>query len=408
VADRIKISAIFGTRPEAIKFAPVIKALRADPSFLCHVCVTAQHRAMLDQILEVFDVVPDTDLNLMAPNQRLCDLAARSLKALDAYLVEEKPDLVLVQGDTTTAFVGALAAFYNNIPVGHVEAGLRTGNLRSPWPEEANRVLTSRLTTLHFAPTEISRQNLLQEGIPPERVVVTGNTVIDALFLALRKVRNMTITIPGIPSQLVYGRERPPLVLITGHRRESIGLKLEAICAAVRDLAVGLPAVHFIYPVHLNPSVRSTVFRILGSRPGETLHNVHLIEPLPYLEFVAMMERSTVILTDSGGIQEEAPSLGKPVLVTRDTTERPEAIAAGTAKLVGTDPKTIMRELRRLLTDTEYYKSMSTAHNPYGDGNAAHRILQAIRRHCSLSSGVQDMASEDERIELLRNSSTTS
>ena len=383
---RLKISVIFGTRPEAIKLAPVIRALRAGRVFSCHVCVTAQHREMLDQILRVFDIVPDTDLNLMRPNQTLCDLASRSLKSLDDYLAEQKPELILVQGDTTTVFVTALAAFYHSIPLGHVEAGLRTGNLKSPWPEEANRVLTSDLTTLHFAPTDVSRQNLLKEGVPPERIFVTGNTVIDALFLTLEKVKEKSPEIPGIDPALVYGADRDPLVLITGHRRENFGEKLQAICGAIAELARQFPQVHFVYPVHLNPNVRSTVVRTLGPGGGSRgrVKNIHLIEPLPYLEFVAMMERSTLILTDSGGIQEEAPSLGKPVLVTRDTTERPEAIAAGTAKLVGADPEMIVREVSRLLTDAAYYNSMATAHNPYGDGKATERILGAIKKHFGL------------------------
>lgn len=341
---------------------------------------------MLSQILKVFEIVPDTDLNLMERDQTLCGLASRALRVLDNYLNETKPDFVLVQGDTTTAFVSSLAAFYHNIPVGHVEAGLRTGNLRSPWPEEANRVLVSDLACLNFAPTEAARQNLLKEGVPPERVVVTGNTVIDALYLVLRRVRECRPEIPGLDASLFNGNYCEPVVLITGHRRENFGAGLQAVCEAVTDLARRFSHVHFVYPVHLNPNVRSTVLRLLGTGNGlrGNLRNVHLLGPLPYLEFVTLMARSTIILTDSGGIQEEAPSLGKPVLVTRNTTERPEAVAAGTAKLVGTDPVLISQEVSRLLTDTVYYQSMATAHNPFGDGQATGRILRALKEHFAL------------------------
>lgn len=380
------VSVIFGTRPEAIKLAPVVKALRADPAFSCHVCVTAQHREMLDQILRVFEIVPDTDLNLMERDQTLCGLASRALKVLDRYLWEVNPNFVLVQGDTTTVLVSSLAAFYNNIPVGHVEAGLRTGNLRSPWPEEANRVLVTDLANLHFAPTEAAHQNLLKEGVLPERVVVTGNTVIDALCLVVKKVRKHPPEIPGLEPYLFNGALHEPMVLVTGHRRENFGAGLEAICAAINDLARRFPKVHFVYPVHLNPNVRSTVSRLLGTGNGLQGHlgNIHLLGPLPYLEFVALMARSHVILTDSGGIQEEAPSLGKPVLVTRDTTERPEAVTAGTAKLVGSNPAVIIHEVSRLLTDATYYRSMATAHNPFGDGQATGRILRALKKHFGL------------------------
>jgi UDP-N-acetylglucosamine 2-epimerase (non-hydrolysing) len=377
----MRVSVILGTRPEAIKLAPVILAMRAHPSFQCHVCVTAQQREMLDQILATFEIVPDMDMNLMRPNQSLCDLASRSLSALDHYLTTYQPDLVLVQGDTTTVFIAALAAFYHGIPVGHVEAGLRTGNLHSPWPEEANRVLTTDLAALHLAPTEGSRKNLLSEGVSPASIFVTGNTVIDALFIALEKVHACWPRIPGLaPTLLETTSSSAPLILITGHRRESFGAKLASICQAIAQLAKRFPEAHFVYPVHLNPHVRSTVMRLLGSPDGkgQRLANVHLIEPLPYLEFVAMMERATLILTDSGGIQEEAPSLGKPVLVTRDTTERPEAVAAGTAKLVGANVEKIMGEVTRLLIDKGYYDSMAKARNPYGDGKATRRILEAI------------------------------
>lgn len=377
---KLRVSVILGTRPEAIKLAPVILALRSHPSFECHVCATAQHREMLDQVLAVFDIVPDSDLSLMRPGQSLTDLTCRALKGIDEYLIEQKPDLVLVQGDTTTVFAATLASFYQDIPVGHVEAGLRTGNLKSPWPEEGNRVLTTDLAALHFVPTAISRDNLLSEGVPDARIFLTGNTVIDALLLAIEKLHGKPTEVSGIDPSLMNGRRDSPLVLITGHRRESFGEKLESICSAIKDLAERFPQVSFVYPVHLNPNVRSTVTHILGGNgTGGPLKNVHLIEPLSYLPFVALMERSTVILTDSGGIQEEAPSLGKPVLVTRDTTERPEAMAAGTAKLVGADRERIVDEVSRLLTDKQHYDSMATAHNPYGDGKATGRILQAIQ-----------------------------
>jgi len=376
-----RVSVILGTRPEAIKLAPVILALRADQAFECHVCVTAQHREMLDQVLTVFGIVPDTDLDLMRTAQSLTDLTCRALKSIDEYLIAQKPDLVLVQGDTTTVFATTLASFYQDIKVGHVEAGLRTGNLRSPWPEEGNRVLTTHLANLHFVPTAISRDNLRAEGVPDERIFVTGNTVIDALFLAIEQLKIRPAQVTGIDPSLMKGQRDAPLVLITGHRRESFGEKLESICFAIKDLAQQFPQVPFVYPVHLNPNVRSTVWKILGDANGAGARqpNICLIEPLPYLPFVALMERSTVILTDSGGIQELAPSLGVPVLVTRDTTERPEAIMAGTAKLIGADRSRIVHEVTHLLTDKVYYDSMATARNPYGDGKATNRILDAIR-----------------------------
>jgi UDP-N-acetylglucosamine 2-epimerase (non-hydrolysing) len=381
----MKISVIFGTRPEAIKLAPVILALRSDPRFLTHVCTTAQHRHILDQVLEVFNIVPDTDLDLMRPGQSLSSLTSGALIAVGKYLEEERPDLVLVQGDTTTVFATSLAAFYQEIPIGHVEAGLRTWNLKAPWPEEANRVLTSHLATLHFAPTEVNRNNLLREGIPPERIFVTGNTVIDALHLAIGLVRRNPPAIPQLDPSLMSERRDVPLVLITAHRRESFGEKLESICQTIAELAGAFPHVQFVYPVHPNPQVRATVGEVLGRRNGRPPQssNVHLIEPLSYLPFVALMERSTVILTDSGGIQEEAPSLGKPVLVMRDTTERPEALQGGTVKLVGADHERIVTEVGRLLTDRVYYDSMSGARNPYGDGRATERILEAIRSYCT-------------------------
>ncbi len=379
----MKISVIFGTRPEAIKLAPVVLALRNNEQFRCCVCVTAQHREMLDQVLNVFGIAPDVDLDLMRPGQTLTELTCQALTGVNAYLQQEKPDLVLVQGDTTTVFACALAAFYNHIPLGHVEAGLRTWNMESPWPEEGNRVLTTHLAAMHFVPTAVSRQNLLREGVPQERIFVTGNTVIDALQFMVAEVRKHPPEIPQLDSSLLNGRRSTPVVLITGHRRESFGTKLRNICRAIRELAERFPETQFIYPVHLNPNVRSGVAEVLGSA---ALHNVRLIEPLSYLPFVALMERATVILTDSGGIQEEAPSLGKPVLVTRDTTERPEALATGTVKLVGADAGLIIGEISRLLTDQSYYAAMSKAHSPYGDGKATARIMDAISAYFAVKT----------------------
>jgi UDP-N-acetylglucosamine 2-epimerase (non-hydrolysing) len=367
----MKLSFIFGTRPEAIKLAPVILAAKADPRFKCKVCVTAQHRQMLDQVLKVFKIKPDVDLNLMRPNQTLAGLTARAISAIDTYLAEEKPDIVIVQGDTTTVFCAALCAFYHKIPVGHVEAGLRTGNKYSPFPEEANRVLATHLSALHFAPTQKARQNLLQEGIAPEKIFVTGNTVIDALFLALEKIKKKAPVIAQLPKSIMQSSQQ--LVLITGHRRENFGEGFQNICKAIKTLAQKFPEAQFVYPVHLNPNVRKPVYSLLGNQA-----NIHLIEPLDYLPFVALMNRATIILTDSGGIQEEAPSLGKPVLVMRETTERPEALDAGTVKLVGTDPKLICNEAEKLLTNTAAYRKMSRAHNPYGDGKATARCLRAL------------------------------
>lgn len=383
---------IFGTRPEAIKLAPVILALRAARGLECHVCVTAQHRQMLDQVLETFEIEPDADLDLMRPNQTLAGLTARATEALDKYLAREKPDLVLVQGDTTTVFCATLAAFYHQVPVGHVEAGLRTGNLQSPWPEEANRVLTTRLATLHFAPTQTNRRNLLKEGVPDKRIFVTGNTVIDALFLALKEARESPPHVPGLPDFLQPSTFNPQsstltprLVLITGHRRENFGDRFENICRAIAQLADRFPEVHFVYPVHLNPNVRAPVQRILGKvllksrKRRSEIGNVHLTEPLSYLPFVALMNRATLILTDSGGVQEEAPSLGKPVLLMRDTTERPEAVQTGTARLVGPHAEALVAQTSRLLSDKRAYTRMQCAHNPYGDGKAAARIVSACR-----------------------------
>jgi UDP-N-acetylglucosamine 2-epimerase (non-hydrolysing) len=390
----MKISVIFGTRPEAIKLAPVILALRGDPRFSTQVCTTAQHRHMLDQVLDVFNIVPDTDLDLMRPGQSLSSLTCTALTAVGEHLNAERPDLVLVQGDTTTVLATALAAFYQEIPIGHVEAGLRTGNLKSPWPEEANRVLTSHLATLHFAPTKVSQDNLLNEGIPPERIFVTGNTVIDALHMAVERVRRDPPAIPELDPSLMNERRDVPLVLITAHRRESFGEKLESICQTIALLSARFPHVHFVYPVHLNPTVRATVAKILGTGEGgrSNRSNVHLIEPLSYLPFVALMERATVILTDSGGVQEEAPSLGKPVLVMRDTTERPEALEGGTVKLVGADPDNIFRETAQLLEDSLYYRSMARVQNPFGDGTATRQIIAAICNYFSIKAALSDKA----------------
>jgi UDP-N-acetylglucosamine 2-epimerase (non-hydrolysing) len=354
---------------------------------------------MVDQVLESFDITPDTDLDLMRRNQTLPGLTARAITALDQYLADECPDLVLIQGDTTTVFCAALAAFYRRVPVGHVEAGLRTWDLNAPWPEEANRVLASRLAALHFAPTRWSKENLLREGIPEDRVFVTGNTVVDALLLGLKKIRDDPPRIAGLPNALQQalpsgGRAetRPRLVLITGHRRESFGEGLESICRATAQLAGSFPDVHFVYPVHLNPNVLAAVNRVLGGRHGNTRSargggrrrleasgrsNLHLIEPLAYLPFIALMSRACLILTDSGGIQEEAPSLGKPVLVMRDITERPEALKAGGARLVGTRAESIVKEATRILQNSGKEAAPARRTNPYGDGKAATRIARA-------------------------------
>lgn len=369
----MKTLCIFGTRPEAIKMAPLALALAADNRFEAKVCVTGQHREMLDQVLALFDLQPDFDLNIMRPGQDLTDVTTAILQGLKAVFAEFKPDIVLVHGDTATTFAASLAAYYQQIPVAHVEAGLRTGNIYSPWPEEANRKLTSAITTLHFAPTETSRDNLLREGIAEESIVVTGNTVIDALLDVVKKLdQNETLrTEAAAPTAFLQPGRR--VILVTGHRRESFGGGFERICQALMEIAQQHPDVDIVYPVHLNPNVREPVNRLLSG-----IGNIHLIQPLDYLPFVHLMSRSHIILTDSGGIQEEAPSLGKPVLVMRDTTERPEAITAGTVKLVGTDSVTIVREINRLLLDQAAYQAMSYAHNPYGDGQACQRILAAL------------------------------
>ena len=369
------VSVIFGTRPEAIKLCPIVLALKQDPAFECKVCVTGQHREMLQQVLDVFGVKPDKDLALMRPNQTLGGLTSRAIAAIDEYLSEEKPDIVMVQGDTTTVLCGALAAFYHHIPVAHVEAGLRTWNMESPWPEEANRVLTTRLAKWHFCPTENNKANLLKEGVSDANIYVTGNTVIDALLMAKEMVRKSPPAIDGLPSDLMKSEER--IVLITGHRRENFGEGFENICTAIRNLAERFPDVHFVYPVHLNPNVREPVNRILGHHCGK---NVHLIEPQSYLPFVALMNRAYLILTDSGGVQEEAPSLGKPVLVMRDTTERPEAVTAGTVRIIGTMQQNVESAVSLLLADKAAYEQMADSVNPYGDGRAVDRIIEVLQR----------------------------
>jgi len=372
----VRVLSVFGTRPEAIKMAPVVRALHQAEGIDGRVCVTAQHRDMLDQVLDLFELQPHHDLDLMQPGQDLTDLTCRVLQGLRGVLAQEQPDVVLVHGDTTTTFAATLACFYARIPVGHVEAGLRTGDLSAPWPEEANRVLADRLCELYFAPTSKSRDNLLAEGCPKDRVWVTGNTVIDALLW----VRDRMVQRPLSEFEQAFGPAyaaiagQDPLVLVTGHRRESFGQGFLNICRALQTLASNHPHTAFVYPVHLNPNVQRPVREHL-----EGLDNVHLLPPLDYAPFVRLMDRSTLVLTDSGGIQEEAPSLGKPVLVMRDVTERPEGVAAGTVRLVGTDYDRIVGEVGRLLTDRAHYESMSRAHNPYGDGEASGRIVSAIR-----------------------------
>ena len=373
----MKVSVIFGTRPEAVKMAPLVLALREHPSFSCHVCVTSQHREMLDQILFTFGIVPDTDLDVMEPNQTLSGLTARVLQAVDGYLCEEKPDLVIVQGDTTTVLATTLAAFYNHIPVGHVEAGMRSGDMFAPWPEEANRILAARLVSLHFVPIEANRDILLKEGVNPKQIFVTGNPVIDALRLTVEKAREQAPAIPGLPPDLISGEE--PLVLITGHRRESFGSGFESICQSIATLAERFPDVSFVYPVHLNPNVLEPVNRILkqADEQGQRYPNIHLIEPLSYLPFVALMNRATMVLTDSGGVQEESACLGKPTLVMRDTTERPEALEFGTVKLVGSNSERIVEQVSLLLTDNDVFTNMAKPFSMYGEGQSTQRILDA-------------------------------
>ncbi|WP_071841435.1 non-hydrolyzing UDP-N-acetylglucosamine 2-epimerase [[Enterobacter] lignolyticus] len=372
----MKVLTVFGTRPEAIKMAPLVHALAKDPHFEAKVCVTAQHREMLDQVLKLFAIVPDYDLNIMSPGQGLTEITCKILQGLKPVLESFQPDVVLVHGDTTTTMAASLAAFYQRIPVGHVEAGLRTGNLYSPWPEEANRTLTGHLAAWHFAPTTTSRDNLLRENIPEQRIVVTGNTVIDALFWVRDSVLSEASQRAEMAVRYPFLNNGKKTILVTGHRRESFGSGFEHICQALATLATTHPDVQVVYPVHLNPNVSEPVNRILGH-----VDNVILIEPQDYLPFVWLMNHAWLILTDSGGIQEEAPSLGKPVLVMRETTERPEAIDAGTVRLVGTDTQRIVDEVTRLLRDDKEYQAMSRAHNPYGDGLACARILSALKNN---------------------------
>ncbi|WP_318474735.1 non-hydrolyzing UDP-N-acetylglucosamine 2-epimerase [Photobacterium leiognathi] len=371
--NKKRILTVFGTRPEAIKMAPLVHALANDERFEAKVCVTAQHREMLDQVLELFDITPDYDLNLMKAGQTLSDVTAKILLELKPVLQEFKPDVVLVHGDTATTFAASLAAYYEQIAVGHVEAGLRTGNIYSPWPEEANRKLTGALTKYHFAPTEISKANLLKENYSEDNIFVTGNTVIDALLMVKEKIDTDLDLKTTLASQFPFLDESKKMILVTGHRRESFGGGFERICQALAITAKENPDVQIVYPMHLNPNVREPVNRILSG-----INNIHLIEPQQYLPFIYLMDRSNIILTDSGGIQEEAPSLGKPVLVMRDTTERPEAVDAGTVKLVGTDIDTICTELNKLLNDNKAYEIMSFAHNPYGNGLASLNIIKQL------------------------------
>jgi UDP-N-acetylglucosamine 2-epimerase (non-hydrolysing) len=372
-----KILLVFGTRPEAIKMAPLVKALENEPSIVSKVCVTAQHREMLDQVLDMFDITPDYDLNLMKPGQDLYDITANVLLGLKDVLSEFEPDIVLVHGDTTTTSAAALAAFYQKIKIGHIEAGLRTGNIYSPWPEEANRQMTGVLANYHFAPTDTSKQNLMKENKDERNIIVTGNTVIDALLLALDKIEaNPTLKKTIIDSINIQYKldDSKKIILVTGHRRENFGQGFIHICEALKEIALDNPDVDIVYPVHLNPNVQEPVKALLSNVP-----NVYLINPLEYESFIYMMSKSYFIITDSGGVQEEAPSLGKPVLVMRDTTERPEAVDAGTVKLVGTNKNKIIEEAQLLLNSNEAYSKMSKAHNPYGDGHACEKIVEFLR-----------------------------
>ncbi len=375
---------VFGTRPEAIKMAPLVKNFQKDQRFETLVCVTGQHRQMLDQVLSLFNIIPDFDLNIMKQGQDLYDITSRVLLGMRDVLTEVKPDIVFVHGDTSTSMVVALSAFYKQIPVAHIEAGLRTNDIYSPWPEEMNRQITGRIATYHFAPTAKSRENLLRENISDEMITVTGNTVIDALHWVVDKIQHdvsldasldKDIAAMGYDTKRIYDNRR--MVLITGHRRENFGDGMRNICNAVKCLAEKYPDVDFVYPMHLNPNVRRPIHDVFGEQM-DSCKNVFFIEPLEYLPFIYMLEKAHVVLTDSGGIQEEAPSLGKPVLVMRDTTERPEAVEAGTVKLVGANFTNIVAEVSRLLDDSQYYFSMSEAINPYGDGNACQRIIDVV------------------------------
>jgi UDP-N-acetylglucosamine 2-epimerase (non-hydrolysing) len=381
-----KVMLVFGTRPEAIKMAPLVKEFEKYPeTFKTIVCVTGQHREMLDQVLNLFEIRPDYDLNIMKQGQDLYDVTARVLVGMRNVLKEAQPDVVLVHGDTTTSTSAALAAFYQQIPVGHVEAGLRTHNIYSPWPEEMNRLLTGRIATHHFSPTQLSRQNLLTENVAESTIIVTGNTVIDALYWVVNKIKNDATLDNELNALLKTAgydvnrlKDGKKLVLITGHRRENFGEGFINMCTAIKDLTIKYPDVDFVYPMHLNPNVRKPIHEVFGEDLSN-LGNMFFIEPLQYLEFVYLMEKSTIVLTDSGGIQEEAPGLGKPVLVMRDTTERPEALEAGTVKLVGTNYDKIVSEVSMLLENKEYYDTMSKAVNPYGDGLACGRIVEWLK-----------------------------
>ncbi|EHF4953286.1 UDP-N-acetylglucosamine 2-epimerase (non-hydrolyzing) [Enterobacter hormaechei] len=368
-----KVLIVFGTRPEAIKMAPLVTEIKNNPQLNLKVCVTAQHREMLDQVLDLFEITPDYDLNLMKAGQTLNDITSAILLNLKPILQEFQPDIVLVHGDTATTFAVSLAAYYEKVAIGHVEAGLRTGNIYSPWPEEANRKLTSVLTNYHFAPTESSKANLINEGYNEDKIIVTGNTVIDALHIAKDKIDNNTAMASELEASFPFLSVNKKMILVTGHRRESFGRGFENICEALAMLAKQHNDVQIVYPVHMNPNVREPVNRILAG-----IDNVHLIEPQQYLPFVYLMDKSYLILTDSGGIQEEAPSLGKPVLVMRDTTERPEAVQAGTVKLVGTDKDRIVNEVNNLLESEAAYNAMSFAHNPYGDGTSSKVIVNTL------------------------------
>jgi len=371
----MKVMVVFGTRPEAIKMAPLVKALQATPGLQTVVCVTAQHRQMLDQVLRLFEITPEHDLDVMKPGQDLYDITSDILLGLRPVLAAERPDWVLVHGDTTTTLATTLAAYYARIPVAHIEAGLRTGDKYAPFPEEMNRKITGAVADLHFAPTTASEANLLAEGVPAASIHVTGNTVIDALLAVVDKLKTSATLQTELAERFRFLDASKRLILVTGHRRENFGEGFQNICHALADVAERHPEVEILYPVHLNPNVRQPVQDILAARG---LSNVHLIEPVDYLPFVYLMNRSHLIITDSGGVQEEAPSLGKPVLVMRETTERPEAVAAGTVKLVGTSREAIVRECERLLTDADAYQTMSRAHNPYGDGQAVARIVKTL------------------------------
>lgn len=373
MSERVKILQVFGTRPEAIKMAPVLNELkRHEDRFEVEVCVTAQHREMLDQALELFGIVPEYDLDIMKPGQTLGEITSRALSGLEDVIRRSRPDLVMVHGDTTTTMAASLAAFYEKLPVAHVEAGLRTGNIYSPWPEEINRRLTSAITTFHFAPTEGARQNLLNEGTPADAIHVTGNTVIDALLDVVARINADHALDEELARQFSFIDASHRMILVTGHRRENFGEGFERLCEAL--LALGKREdIEIVYPVHLNPNVQDPVNRLLGD-----CSRIHLIEPQEYLPFVYLMKRATLIITDSGGVQEEAPSLGVPVLVTRDTTERPEAVDAGTVILVGADTERIVNEANRLLDNRDAYETMVSAHNPYGDGKAAERIRKVL------------------------------